>query len=104
MPIEPQPGSAMRVWKVTISDQNQSVLYKDVGSTFAGQFNVYWIWDASDRLWLYNSDDGMVYFWELQNGAWSKNRWERASSEIKPPLDVYPDYAKRMVQSTNVAQ
>lgn len=61
-------------WKVTISDKNGHRLYVDEEG-FPARFNVYWNWDDEDRIWLNNSDDGAVYFWENIDGVWRKNRF-----------------------------
>lgn len=86
-----------KVWKITISDQQSKQLYKDNESTFVGHLNIYWIWDADDRVWVYNSDDGSVWFWELQNESWSKTNWgfkrnRRIDRDITPPPTLYPKY------------
>ena len=100
LPIERAPAYAnARVWKVTISDRQGDVLYKDNTSTFVGYLMVYWIWDAADRVWLYNSDDGRTFFWELTDGKWVKKEWtkdegERTVRALAPPPSLYPDYAK----------
>lgn len=85
-------------WTVTISDPQGNVLYKDE-SDFMGHFNVYWCWDAEDKVWLYNSDDGRVYFWENINGKWRKDKWghshtKESDRDIHPPEQVYPHYEK----------
>jgi hypothetical protein len=92
--------SSPGVWKVTIRDSEGSVLYKDEGSDFVGSLNVYWVWDDADRVWLYNSDNSHVYFWELQDGVWSKQDWgasreRQIDGVIAPPESVYPEYAKK---------
>jgi hypothetical protein len=89
------------VWKVTIRNVNNDIEYKDEESTFADRFNAYWVWDNDDRVWLYNSDDQNVYFWEKENGTWAKYRWghehtKQISREISPPKALYPDYAKKI--------
>jgi hypothetical protein len=87
-----------RVWKVTISNPEGDVLYKDDESEFVGYLKVYWIWDGNDRVWLYSSDTGNVFFWELVGDEWIKTRWGAAGREIdrsiEPPVDLYPPYAK----------
>jgi len=85
------------VWNVTISDTDGNVLYED-NSDFLGHFNVYWYWDAEDRVWLYNSDDGRVYFWENVKGKWLKEKWgyghtKEIERNIYPPEQMYPHYA-----------
>jgi len=71
VPIE-QAADNRRYWRVTISDRNGNVLFKD-DSEFPGRFNVYWTWDNSDRVWLQNSDNGYTYYWKLDN----ENHWRR---------------------------
>ncbi|NQT30527.1 MAG: hypothetical protein HQ596_08135 [Candidatus Saganbacteria bacterium] len=61
-------------WKVAISDSDKNLLYKDeVG--FPARFNVYWCWDENDRVWLHNSDNGKVYYFENVGGKWLKKYW-----------------------------
>ena len=91
--------SGTQVWKVTILDSEDQVVYKDDGSEFVGSLMVYWLWDAEDRVWLYNSDTGEVYFWELMNQAWVKTKWgagkeREIDREIVPPTELYPPYVQ----------
>jgi uncharacterized protein YcfL len=88
-----------KVWKVTISNAADQVIYKDDGSEFVGNLMVYWLWDAEDRVWLYNSDTGEVYFWELMDSEWIKIRWgagkeKEIDREIMPPAGLYPPYVQ----------
>ena len=71
VPIE-KAADDRRYWRVTISDRNGNVLFKD-DSEFPARFNVYWTWDNSDRVWLKNSDNGYTYYWEWDN----QNHWRR---------------------------
>jgi len=87
------------VWKVTISS-NGKIEYKDEGSTFVGNLNVYWIWDKDDRIWLYESDTSYVYFWAKVDGEWQKTKWgyghtREIDMAIEPPEELYPAYAKK---------
>lgn len=96
VPIERDPTDRnLPFWRVTISDTTGKLLYKD-DSKFIGTLNVYWCWDSADRVWLYNSDDGMTYVWEIVDGHW--RRWPLtvvgAGSPV-PPAELYPDSAKR---------
>jgi hypothetical protein len=97
VPIEPNPNyHNSDVWKVTISDANGTVLYKDESSKYVGHLNVYWVWDEADRAWLYNSDDGEVYFWEFDGTNWNKTNWgygrtdRKIEREIEQPASLYP--------------
>lgn len=60
------------MWKVTITDPSGNVLYKDDESRMLGNLNVYWGWDSQDRVWVYNSDDGRIWRWELAQTGWRK--------------------------------
>lgn len=71
VPIE-KAANNLHYWRVTISDVNGNVLFKD-DSEFVGHLNVYWSWDAHDRVWLNNSDNGYTYYWEQDK----KNQWRR---------------------------
>jgi hypothetical protein len=68
------------------------VLYKDEASTMVGAMNVYWGWDAQDRVWVYNSDDGKVWRWELADDGWKKTESHRGAGITEW---VRPDYAKK---------
>lgn len=84
------------LWIVSIFDKSGKRLYRDDDSEFVGHLNVYWIWDAKDRLWLYNSDDGRVYFWEMTRKGWTKNLWsgKEAKDRFSPPNSLFPEYAR----------
>lgn len=71
-------------WQVTISDPNRNVVYRDKEKTFPGWFGTYWIWDQQDRVWVYGSDDGAIYYYENIDGNWIKHLWKK-ESRIKPP-------------------
>jgi hypothetical protein len=90
-------GYGMPYWHVTISDPNGKVLYRDSDEQFHGIHNVYWTWGDDDRAWLYNSDDGAVYFYELTNETWQKGMWGHGKTghveqDIAPPKSLYPAY------------
>jgi hypothetical protein len=96
LPIELQTTNPQykgtRVWKVTITDTSGKVLYRDDSSEMVGNLNVYWGWDSQDRVWVYNSDDGRIWRWELANGGWKKIESEKSDGI---PEFVLPDYAKK---------
>ena len=86
------------VWMVTISHVEGGLVHQDRMSKLAAQHNVYWAWGPEGRVWLYNSDDGAVWFWE-NRGDWEKHLWgygrERAIDyDIWPPEAIYPDYVQ----------
>ena len=89
VPIE-KAADNLHYWRVTISDVNGNVLFKD-DSEFVGQLNVYWSWDAHDRVWLDNSDNGYTYYWELdKKNQWLRFQCRREGSQF-PPASPSPD-------------
>lgn len=96
MPIEPQTSNpaykGTPVWKVMISDANGRVVYKDEASEMVGSLRVYWGWDDQDRVWVYNSDDGSIWRWEVTGGEWRKIQ---SSREDGFPPHVLPGFGKR---------
>ena len=88
VPIETAQDSH-RYWRVTISDSNGRVLYKD-DSSFVGNLNVYWSWDKQDRVWLKNSDDGTIYYLEVDSSnVWHRHRWEKNHNySLSPPANL----------------
>ncbi|MEN6576435.1 MAG: hypothetical protein ABFD90_08835 [Phycisphaerales bacterium] len=92
-------GYGMPFWHVTISDSNETVLYRDPNEDFHGIHNVYWVWDDQDRVWLYNSDDGAEYFYERTDSAWRRSRWRdgkpgQGVQRAAPPNALYPPYVR----------
>lgn len=58
---------------------------------------MYWTWDEKDRVWLYDSEGGTVYFYEYVDENWTKQEWELGKTgyvdrDIEPPLSLYPSY------------
>jgi hypothetical protein len=82
-----------RLWTVKIFDQQHRLLYTDQDSDFLGRFNSYWHWDKNNRVWMYNSDNGEIDYWESQVGKWQKQKWDRQDKTLAPPREMYPDYA-----------
>ncbi|HEX2951657.1 MAG TPA: hypothetical protein VHV83_19135 [Armatimonadota bacterium] len=87
-------------WIVSIFDKSDKLLYRDNNSSFLGHLNVYWVWDKADRLWLYNSDSGFVYYWTSTPQGWKKVCWgagheQKSAGNFSPPEALYPDYAKK---------
>lgn len=71
--------SGTAVWKVTILDRAGRQEYKDEGSTMVGNLNIYWGWDSSDQVWVYNSDDAGVTRWTKSAEGWVKHEREGKS-------------------------
>lgn len=74
---------------VTINSEDGSLLYQDKDSTMWSGLNAYFGWDEQDRIWLYNSDDGSIWRWELVKGSWNKLQ---SSREDGMPDWILPDY------------
>jgi hypothetical protein len=70
-------------WCPELRDADGGLLLRD-REGFPARFNVYWAWDAQDRLWLYNSDDGAVVIYAAGPEAWARSQWVRGS-EPQPP-------------------
>lgn len=92
------------VWTLTIKDEQGKILYQDNESNFLGRFNVYWVWDQANIAWLYNSDDGHVYYWINNNNRWMKSEWgfilaregkweihQEADKALTPPEGLFPE-------------
>ena len=99
VPIEKDQGMNSGMWRVTISDLASNELYKDRDSEFVGYLMSYWVWDSHDRVWLYNSDSGGVYYWEQVEGRWDKHEWGSAcgrevnkneGAAYEPPATLFP--------------
>ena len=80
-----------RRWTVKIFDQAHTLLYADADSNFFGRFNSYWAWDKDSRVWLYNSDNGQIFYWESVAGQWKKHPYD-TDPTLKPPREMYPKY------------
>ena len=85
-------------WTVTIKGKDGSSFTED--TNFVGHLNVYWCWDESERLWVYNSDDGQLHYWQHDDSTWKHVEMGStsdvlSSSGSKPPADLLPDYARK---------
>jgi hypothetical protein len=94
-------------WEVHITGTDGSKY--DETTEFFGHLNVYWLWDASERLWIYNSDDGVLHFWHLDPNEWEHVEWGRVgekktSLDVVPPAAVFPDYAKKPPVTTRASK
>ena len=91
VPIERDAQDNHLYWRVTISDEKGVVVFKD-DSKFVGNLNVYWYWGKNDRLWLANSDNGNIYYWENDNnGNWRRTEWNQDKTQsLVPPPELFP--------------
>ena len=80
-------------WRVVISDTGGKQLYKD-DSKFIGTLEVFWCWDSTDRVWLYNSDNGRTYIWQAVDGQWKRSP-PAVIEALTPPSELYPDYVRK---------
>jgi hypothetical protein len=95
--VHAKPGG----WTVEIQDRTGKTLHVEQ-TDFVPHLNVYWIWGADERFWLYNSDDGSIHCWYARfDGAWQHVIWDHGHTRETdlnlgdPPTDLYPDYARR---------
>jgi hypothetical protein len=93
VPIETDTQDQHQYWRVTISDPKGTMLFKD-DSSFVANLNVYWYWDKDDRVWLRNSDNGKIYYWESdKNGKWLRTLWNRDNAEsLAPPAELFSEH------------
>lgn len=88
----PAPG-----WDIVVVDKETGKKWKEETS-FMPHFQIYWRWDESNRLWVYNSDDAGVHFLEPSTGEWMLRQWgsshraEPGMGPLAPPPELYPDY------------
>ena len=98
--MEAYVSSPSEGWRIKISN-------KDTGRTwthqtdFVSHLNIYWIWDSESRFWIYNSDDGSVYFmdrigdeWKIQDWGNGRTKLQNIPDSLIPPYALYPDYVK----------
>ncbi|MFH1467002.1 MAG: hypothetical protein ABIO70_21645 [Pseudomonadota bacterium] len=81
VPITAVPGREFATWWLpAIADAEGLTRYADPAG-FPARFNVYWAWDAEDRLWLYETDEGGLWVYAEEGGEWTK----RAPREGEAP-------------------
>ncbi len=89
-------------WTIRIKNVNSGKPWTET-TDFVPHLNIYWHWDAEDRFWIYNSDDGVVHCMRIQPNTnnWIMEEWgsgrtkrEGISELMEPPEDLYPPYAR----------
>jgi len=80
-------------WQIKITDTATGKEFID-NDNFPARFNVYWNWGPDNRVWLYNSDDGGIYYWEQRDSIWTENKYDRKKSQLAMPDNFLPDYAR----------
>lgn len=87
-------------WKIVIVDRQGDGKWTEE-TPFLPHLQIYWHWDAENRLWIYNSDDGRVHYLSTTGAGWRMNEWSGnlgapALPEPKPnpPVELYPPYAR----------
>jgi len=86
---------------VVIMDRDGKTQYKDTEENLPAQFRIYLSWDDEGRLWLRNSDDQKVYFWERIGDEWEKVYWgysqnRQIEGSNYPPSAIY---GRRMAET-----
>lgn len=88
----PSPG-----WNIVVVDTKSGQKWKEETS-FMPHLQIYWRWDANNRLWIYNSDDAGVHFLDPRPDGWALRKWgwgHRAEPDMgsfTPPSELYPEY------------
>ncbi len=89
-------------WVIRMESRSSSSKWTEK-TDFVPHLNIYWRWDSDDRFWIYNSDNGVVYFmlkqpdsneWTMKEWGYSRTRKEDISQTVMPPDELYPHYAK----------
>ena len=90
----PSPG-----WDIVVVDTTTGNKWKEE-TPFMPHLQIYWRWDANNRLWIYNSDNAGVHFLEPNVEGWTLKDWgwsHTAASgmgHLTPPAELYPEYAR----------
>ena len=96
--VEQSHSGPFRVF--TFSDSSGTVITRDV-TDFSRILRVYTAWDGEDRFWLYNSDNGWVWFWEYDGSTWQRTLFaegptKKTDRNLKPPSGLnIPHYEER---------
>jgi hypothetical protein len=71
-------------WCPELSSAGGELLFRD-RECFPGRFNVYWGWDAQQRFWVYNSDDGALWIYAPEGEGWGRRAWLPGDGLTPPP-------------------
>lgn len=84
-------------WEFHIRSTNDQKKWT-VETAIMSHFSVYWVWDAQDRLWIYNSDSARVSFlrrtvdgWQTVTWGYSRTRDAEFTENLQPPEALYPE-------------
>lgn len=89
-------------WVIRIESRSGSSKWTEK-TDFVPHLNIYWRWDSDNRFWIYNSDNGVVYFMHKKpdSNEWTMNDWGRTRTRnedipqaVIPPDELYPHYEK----------
>lgn len=75
--------------KIEKDGQKPKVVYcsKD---DFATRFKLYFLWDDSDRVWVYSSDIGTFYWARVTDDLWEKH--VHGDNDIPPPAIIQREH------------
>lgn len=87
-------------WNIVIADRHDQTKWTEE-TPFLPHLQIYWYWDAENRLWIYNSDDGRVHYLKTADDRWRMYEWNGTlgrqndtTATPSPPRDLYPPYAE----------
>jgi len=67
-------AKAKKEWRLEIHTNKNATSYVDANLTMSIYHQVYWQWDAGNKLWLMSSDDGKLFSYELDS---NHKQWVR---------------------------
>ncbi|NLF29677.1 MAG: hypothetical protein GX591_02175 [Planctomycetes bacterium] len=93
-----RPGDTRDVWAIGILDDDGNLVFEDQ-TDFVALLNIHLGWDDGDRLWLYNSDDGRLYYYARGHQGWKRTAYDKAMAEgpdpLAPPVGFLPEHARK---------
>lgn len=81
--------------QLTISNRKGAIEYRGEKIDLNKGNRLYWIWDANDNVWVYDSGNQNVFVFTKQSGKWEKAMWGVGTSRtgeltLVPPKALYP--------------
>ncbi len=80
---------------VPVIREGRRTVLRDDRAPFRKGPEVYWLWDAGGRLWVYVAPENAVYYYERTPEGWRRRVWtgERSAHperDLLPPTGLYP--------------
>lgn len=82
--VLPADDEKSHAYRFQIRDPTSHPLFTSQ-DRFMARHRTYFLWDQSDRIWVYSGDVG-TFFWELKNDTiWEKRSWADNRQTIEVP-------------------